>query len=203
MRGVLLAMLLVLAGCGTTQHVSDPARKSIAAASVSREVAKPPEMFYLGPGNAPSLMFGAVGGALGARGTANERQAFQTHIERSGISIEAIAREEVAEAARKSGKLAIVEPPAPGGATLVVSVFQYGFGVPNAFSSRVVPVVGIKCELLDGAGKLLWSASDRLLTLGNPVEPATPEELRDDPKRIEEKWRLALRHLATNLMSGF
>jgi hypothetical protein len=195
--GALVATLLV-AGCGTTQLVSDPERKKVAAASVSPNVSKPVAMFYLGPGNV-GMLFGALGGALAAPGIASERVAFQAFIEQNGISIEAIAREEVEAVIRGSGKLAVADDVAPGGATIVVSILQYGFGVPNTLSSRVVPIVHLKIELVSG-GKVLWSASERLLTLGNPVEPVTPQALREDPKLIDRQWRLAVRHIATNLI---
>jgi len=159
--GALAAVLLLAAGCaGTTPHVADPARKSVTMVSVGRTVTKPPEMFYLGPGNV-GLLFGAIGGAASAPGIADERKAFQSHVEKHGISIEAIARDELDQAIRKSGKLAVADQPVAGGATMVVSVLQYGFGVPNLFSSNVVPVVYLKCELIDAAGKVLWSARDR------------------------------------------
>lgn len=202
-RAMAIAVLLFLAGCaGQTQLVSDPERKKVSVVSISPTVAKPANIYYLGPGNAPAFMFGAIGGAIAAPVLERERQQFQSESSKTGVSIQEIVREEVDAAVRKSGKLAVSESPAPGGATMTVSILQYGFSVPNGFSSKLVPILYIKCELTDAAGKMLWSATDRVLTLGNPVEPVTPEELRD-PKVAERQWRLAARHLATSLMGTY
>lgn len=194
-----LVLYALLAGCGTTSLVSDPARKSITAVTVDATVAKPPQMFYLGPGDGGGLMFGAIGGALAAGPIERGRVAFQAFIEQKGISIEKLIREEVEAAVRSSGKLAV----APGGGTLKISIIQYGFGVPHLGSSYVVPTVGFQCDIIDAGGKLVWSASERLLTLGNPVEPVKPEAMRDDPALIERTWRAAAKYLAANILNTF
>jgi hypothetical protein len=194
-----LAVCALLSGCGTTSLVSDPARKSISAVAISGNVAKPKQMFYLGPGDGGGLMFGAIGGALAAGPIERSRVAFQGFIEEKGISIEKIVREEVEAAVQRSGKLAV----GPGGGTLSISIIQYGFGVPHLASSYVVPIVGFKCDIVDAGGKIVWSTSERLSTLGNPVEAVRPEAMRDDPALIERSWRTAARHLATNIINTF
>lgn len=194
-----LALSFLLAGCGTTSLVSDPARKSIKAVTIDATVAKPPQMFYLGPGDGGGLMFGAIGGAIASGPIERSRVAFQAFIEQKGISIEKLVREEVEAAVRSSGKLAI----APGGGTLKITILQYGFGVPHLASSFVVPIVGFQCDILDANGKLVWSTSERLSTLGNPVEPVRPEAMRDDPALIEKTWRAAAKHLAANILGTY
>jgi len=196
---VALALCAAVAGCGTTSLVSDPARKRIATVAINANIAKPPQMFYLGPGDGGGLFFGAIGGALAAGPIERSRIAFQGFIEQKGISIEKVVREEVEAAVKRSGKLAI----GPGGGTLNITIIQYGFGVPHLASSYVVPTVGFKCEIVDAGGKTVWSTSERLSTLGNPVEAVKPEAMRDDPALIEKTWRAAAKYLADNIIGTF
>lgn len=204
MRALLLGwILLLVAGCASVQPISDADRKAVTAVFIGREVAKPPAIYYLGPGGAAGLMFGAIGGALSASSIEESRKSFQAYAERNGISIEKIVYEEVAAAAKASGKLPLVDAPRAGASTLIVSVYQYGFSIPNGFSSKLVPILALRCELKDAAGKLVWSADDRLLTLGNPVEPAEPEAIRNDPKAMEASWRAAAKHLAASIVAQY
>ena len=200
---ILLALSAVAPGCATTQLVSDPARNRISVVTINDAVTKPPAIYYLGPGGAVGLMFGAIGGALAAPGIEKDRMTFQQFVEKTGVSIENIARQEIEAAIRQSGKLAVADKPQPGAGTVRISVFQYGFSIPHGFSSMLVPILGIQCEVADASGKVLWSARDRLLTLGNPVEPVTPEAIRDDPKVMEKSWRAAARHIAASLVKEY
>jgi len=203
MRFVLVVLLSLLAGCASVQPISDANRKKVASVSIHPDVAKPPQMYYLGPGGSVGLMFGAIGGALAAGSIEESRKSFQTYVEKHGISIEKIVREEVEAAVRKSGKMPLAEQPQPGGAQLIVSIQQYGFSIPNGFSSVLVPILYLRCELKDGSGALLWSASDRLMPLGNPVEGLPPEKLQNDPAAMEGAWRAAARYLAAELAKGY
>lgn len=200
---IFLITATLLAGCGTTSLVSDPARSKISSVSINGLVAKPPQMFYLGPGDGGGLMFGAIGGALAAGPIEKSRVSFQGFIERNNISIERIVQQEVEAAIRGAGKLSIQPPDKAGQGQLSIKIIQYGFGVPHLASSYVVPLVGIQCDVTDSSGKVVWSASERLSTLGNPIEPIKPEAMRDDPKLIEAKWRDAARYVAENIAKTF
>ena len=193
---------VLLAGCAAPQPLGPQERSKIGAVRIDADVKRVPDMFYLPPGHAVGLMFGAVGGAITGASLAEPRQAMQAFVERNGIRIERIVSEELDAALRRSGKLPVVDGPADGAATIRAFVRQYGFGVPNALSSKVVPIVFIECSIVDPAGKTLWTSSDRVLTLGNPVEPVSVEELRDNPKLIESTWRQATKHIIANILGA-
>ena len=203
MRFVVVLLLAVLAGCAQVQPISDANRKKITSVAIHPEVAKPPTIFYLGPGGSAGLMFGALGGALAAGSIEDSRKSFQAYVDKHGISIEKIVREEVEAAARKSGRMPLVDKAAPESSSLIVTIQQYGFSIPNGFSSRLVPILYIRCELKDSGGVLVWSASDRTMPLGNPVEAVEPEKIQNDPAAMEGAWRAAARHLAAELMKGY
>ncbi|MES2075483.1 MAG: hypothetical protein V4462_07685 [Pseudomonadota bacterium] len=196
-----IAIALVVSGCASTQRLSDSDRVALKSAKINETVSKG-NLFLLAPSGANiGLMFGAVGGLAASGSIDDSQQAFGSYLDKNAISIEKIVREEVESALRASGKLAISSGDAAGAAIVNVSVPQYGFGVTHLLSSSVVPVMQIKCDIVDASGKLLWSANERMLpSIASPMESTTWTTLHDDPKQIEQRWRLAAKHLATNII---
>jgi hypothetical protein len=203
MRLVFVVIISLLAGCAELQPISDANRKKVSSVGIHPQVAKPPQMYYLGPSGAGFLFFGAIGGALGAGTIEESRKSFQSYVEKNGISIEKIAATEVEAAFRRAGKLPLTDKPGPDSAVLIVSIQQYGFSIPNGFSSLLVPILHLRCEVKDAGGNLLWTANDRLLTLGNPVEGLPPEKIQNDPVAMEGAWRAAARHLAASIAKSY
>lgn len=204
-RYLAVALLaLMLCGCAApTQRLTDEDRTKFKNAKVSGDVQKVPQSFLLAPGGANlGLMFGAIGGAVTGASLHDSQTAFDVFLEKNAVSIQKIVREEIEQALRESGKLAIADTADASAATIRISVQQYGFGVTHLLSSNVVPVLMIKCDMVDGGGRVLWSAGDRMLpSIASPMEPTTWEALRDNPRLIEEQWRKATRHLAKNILA--
>jgi hypothetical protein len=200
---VLIPAAVLIGGCAATQTISDQDRKQVSSVTISGGVANPPSMFYLGPGGAAGLMFGAIGGAIASSSIEDSRKAFQAYVDKNGISIEKIVLEEVSMAIRQSGKFPLADKPQDGGAVITVSIVQYGFSIPNGFSSKLVPILGVRCEMKGATGKVLWSAQEHTRPLGNPVEPAEPEAIRNDPKAMEASWRAAAKHIAAAVVNGY
>lgn len=197
----LFALPLLLSACATTQKLSDEDRTKIRAVRINSTVQKAPNMYYLGPGTSIFFAFGAIGGAVAAATSIAPAKALQEFAEKNGIFIEKIAFEEVDAAFRQSGKLRVSNSGEPADAVVNVIVYHYGFGVPHGFSSRLGPVIGIRCELVDAAGRVLGSAFD--FVVKSPVAPMTLEEMRDDPKRIASAWRAAAKLVAGNIAREF
>jgi hypothetical protein len=198
---ILLAANLVLAGCASTQRLSDADRSRAKTVVVNTKVQKG-ELFLLAPSGANvALLFGAVGGAA-ASGALNDQQAaFGTFLDKNAVSIEAIVRDEFQKVLRESGKVAVAAEGDPSLPAISVSVPQYGFGVTHLLSSNVVPVMQIKCEMTDNAGKVMWSESERILpSIASPMEPTTWGQMHDNPKSIDEQWRKAARYLAQKVV---
>lgn len=195
----LVALLLFLSGCATTQQLGDEDRRKIRAVRISSTVQKAPEMFYLGPGTSALFAFGAIGGAAAYSSSVAPAKALQDFAEKNGIFIEKIAYQEIDAAFRQSGKVKVSEPGEPTDAVVNVIVYLYGFGVRHGFSSSLLPVVGIRCEITDATGKVLASAYDYVHAVGNPVASMTLEEMRNDPKRIDDAWRVSAKRIAANI----
>jgi hypothetical protein len=198
----LIAVALIMGGCAATQKLSDEDRARFKSAKISATVEKAPQAFLLAPSGANiGLMFGAIGG-VAAAGTIHDAQtAFAAYLDQNSISVETIVREEIEAVLRESGKLAIASAADAAAPVIKIAVPQYGFGVTHLLASKVVPVLWIKCDMVDSSGKLLWSANERMLpSIASPMEPTTWEELRANPKEIEAQWRKASRYLGKKIV---
>jgi hypothetical protein len=189
----------LLGGCATTQNLSDEDRKKITVVRINSNVQKVPNMSYRGPESAFFMAFGAVGGAAAYGASLEPAKVLQDFAEKNGIFIEKIAFQEIDAAIRESGKLKVSDSGEETAATINVLVYIYGFTIPHGFSSNLVPSLAIICQMVDATGKVIWSARDNVLPLGNPAAPISLEAMREDPKRIEDAWRKASRHIAINI----
>jgi len=194
-------MAFFLAGCAAVQPISDVERKKIASVTINPAVIKPPAMSYLG--SAGGLMFGAIGAAIAAPSMEESRKGNQAYVEANGIFIEKIVLEEMTAAIQRSGKFPLGASPQPDGAVIDISIVQYGFSIPHGFTSKLVPTLFVRCDMKNAAGKVVWSSSERVMTLGNPVEAVEPEVFRSDPKAMEVSWRAAAKHIATAIANGY
>jgi len=200
LRGLLFISILV-SGCALApQKMSESDRKAIQLASINSNVVKPAAPYYLGPGGAVGVMFGALGAVATEPGREEGRNAFRDFLQKNGISIERIVLEEFSAALRGSGKLSIADKAEAGAATINITIRQYGLSIPNGFSSKLVPILFLVCEMVDASGKTVWRASDRVSPLGNPVEGLPAEQIRNDPKAIENAWRAAAKHISANIV---
>jgi len=197
---LLIATLgILLGGCATTQPLSDEDRKKVRVVRINSNVQKAPVMYYLGPETSGALWFGAIGGAVSAASSVEPAKVLQEFAEKNGIFIEKIAFQEIDAALRQSGKLKVSDSGEATEAIINVTVIQYGFSVPNLFTSNLVPAVSIECEMVDATGKVIWRARDFVTTLRNPAAPMSLATMRDNPKRIEDAWRIAAKRIAGNI----
>jgi len=198
--GLLIISALLQACAPAPQKMADSDRRSISSASIDSNITKPPAPYYLGPGGGVGLMFGALGAIASEQERADARSSLLAFVEKNGISIERIVLEEFSAALRSSGKLMLADRPGPGAAVIRIDIRQYGLSIPNGFSSNLVPILYLLCTMHDASGRTVWSASDRLLTLGNPVPGRPGEDLRNDPKAIENAWREAAKVVSANIV---
>jgi hypothetical protein len=195
----LLALLFLLSACATSQNLSDEDRKKISVARINSNVQKAPTMYYMGPGTGIVMAGGAVGGAVLAATSVEPAKAFQDFAEKNGIFIEKIAFEEIDAALRQSGKIKVSDSAEATEATINVLVYFYGYSIPNGFSSNLVPVLGIRCEMVDATGKVVWRASDDVQVLKNPANAMKLEAMQANPRYIEDGWRRAAKRIGGNI----
>ena len=196
----LLALLFLLSGCATTRKLSDEDRNKISVVRINSPAQRAPAMYYLGPGTGLLFALGPVGGAVAAATSVKPGKELQDYAEKNGVFIEKIAIQEIDAALRQSEKLKVSDSDEAAETTINVWVYQFGFSIPHGFSSKLVPIVSIRCEMVNATGKVIWSARDGVRPLGNPVEAMSLEEMRANPKLIEEAWREASKHVARNIV---
>jgi hypothetical protein len=195
-----LVLSVLLTGCASTQKLSEQDKKRIEVVKLNSKVERPKEMSYLGPGASVGFLFGPLGGAIAGAASLAPGNEMLSFAEQNGVRIEEIVAQEFEGALRESGKLKIVDMVGDNGATINLSVIQFGFSVPNGFSSKLVPVVALKSEMVDAGGNVIWSARDNVLPLGNPVEGEPADALRSNAKAIEAAWRAAVKHIARGMV---
>lgn len=198
---VSITCVLIVFGCATSQKMNNEDRAQLHSVRITESV-KEGEVFLLHPGDAKNtLILGAIGGAIGGASITDAQHAFNNFTNKQSIFIGKIVREEIEQALRNSGKLTIADSGNASVPTINIIVPQYGFGVPHLFSSHVLPVLQIRCEMIDPSGKLIWRASDRLLpSIMSPMEPIAWDQLRDNPKEIGEQWHKASKYLAQKII---
>lgn len=198
---VAVSAILLTCGCATSQKMSNDDRAKIKSVQISESVGKGQVFLLVPDGGSVGLMFGAVGGLASADSIADAQTAFANYLAKNSISIEKIVREEVEGAVQRSGKFAIATSADNSAPIIKISIPQYGFGVTHLLGSNVVPVLYIKCEMIDSSGRIIWSASDRLLpSIASPMDSIAWTQLTNDPKKIEEQLRMASKFLADKLI---
>lgn len=197
----LIGVTLLISGCATSQKLSGEDREKIKAAQISSNIEKG-QVFLLAPGGASvALMFGAVGGIASAGAISDSQTAFLDYLNRHNISIERVVQEEFERTLRASGKLAISNMADTATPTIKLSIPQYGFGVTHLLSSNVVPVLQLKGEMFDASGKVVWSATDRMLpSIASPMDSKRWADLVAEPKQVEEQLRKAAAYLSQKLV---
>jgi hypothetical protein len=199
-RSCCLLLMTLFYGCAAHQSMSVEDRARISSVVISNDVKKADKLFYLGPTGAFGMMFGAVGALATSGSTIDDATALQKFAESNNIKIEDIVTEELAAAIRASGKLSLGDSPANASAIITVNIKQYGFSVPNGFSSHLVPILFVQCAMIDKAGTVIWQGGDKINPLGNPVDGVTTEELKD-PKIIEKEWRSGVQAIVKNIVA--
>jgi len=219
----LAAIVAAVCGCATQtqpEKLSDEDRKKISVVRINSTVQRTADVFLYFP---PTVVLGGVLGLLGAvvdisaaavQQDAREqvRKTFAAVVDKNGISIDKIVREEVERALRDSGKVTIASEADTSAPVLEIGVLRYGFTDTGGGRGEVVPVLAIRLAIVDNSGKTIWSAAEDLPTRSAPalfsstpriVETAAWDQLRDDPQLIEDRWRKGASYLAKKVLSGF
>ncbi|MBI2769089.1 MAG: hypothetical protein HYX47_05680 [Burkholderiales bacterium] len=211
-RLFLVLAVAVLAGCATPPPktaLTGP-KQQVSKVYLNEFVSVPVRMYYMGPGGANFMLFGALGvipgaiaGAVAAPGLERSRAEFQYRSITEGTQIETIVLEEMRAVFAASGKLTLVPQSEAGGAMLTVSVNQYGFSIPNGFSSKLVPILDAEAHIKDGNGAIVWSDRQRSTPLTSPVEAKDAAAIQQDAAAREAAWREAARALARRMVATY
>jgi hypothetical protein len=199
---ILILMTFVVNGCASTRSITAENKQKIRSVKVNQSVNKTPDMFYLGPKMAVSAGFLGVLGVLAANNpNKSEADLLLGFAEENSIYIDKIVYEEVSKAARQVGKFEIIESASHDVATLNIGIYLYGFSVPHGFSSELVPILAIECNLVDPSGQVVWLDREQVLSLGNPSNSFSLKDIEDNPKLIDAMWRVSAKTISEKLFN--
>ncbi|PPD31136.1 MAG: hypothetical protein CTY19_14550 [Methylomonas sp.] len=199
---VLIMLVIVFTGCASTQSLTTEHRQKIRSVKVNQSVNRTPNMFYLGPKMAGSAGFlGVLGVLIANNPNKSESDLLLGFAENNGIFVDKIVYEEVSKAAQKVGKFEVIQGDDHDIATLNIGIYLYGFSVPHGFSSELVPMLGIECNLVDPSGQVLWLDRQQVLSLGNPSNSFSLKDIEDNPKLIDAMWRISAKTISEKLFN--
>lgn len=200
---LLTSIFLILTGCASTQSMTAADKESIKSIIINENITVASEMYYMGPsGGGAALMFGGLGAGFAVMASKDKAAAIRDYAAENGVLIDKIVSEELESALVQSNKFPVVEKADADSSVLNIDVYQFGFSTKSAFYKDLLPILSVKCELTDASGNVIWTSNRRILTLGNPVEGISLEELTGNPKAIENSWRLASRDIAVKMIES-
>jgi|GEM_PF-4052268 len=200
---LILAMVLALPSCATNQKITAADKEKIGEISIAETVIKSDSFYYYGPASTVGMMFGAIGGAVAASANQAPAAEMKKLSEDNGILPDQIAREALTKAMAESGKFRIASGKSQAGNTIVISVPLYGLSIPNGFSSELIPVFMIRCEMFDANGKKIWSVSESASIMNSAAQPASFDQIKADPKLLEAAWHVAAREVSKAIVENY
>jgi hypothetical protein len=119
-------------------------------------------------------------------------------MEDAGIDVPQLVRDHFVTELEALKELTIVTNGGEG--VFILTLEQHGFDTP-AFSSRPIPFLELRGELLDATGRRLWRATSGLVGpgAGRPVG-GTWEEYRANPERLRQDWHVQATRAAQALL---
>jgi hypothetical protein len=134
----------------------------------------------------------------------NEEEAknLKVFLDNNNIAIDTIVFDELSSALRKAGKTPVTDIASQTTANLNIVVYEHGFYVlKDIFNgSRVVPLLGVWCNLVDAYVKKLWLAHHDVEVAGSPVKAVPLKEFPENAKNIENLWRSAAKIAVDNIL---
>lgn len=197
MKSIAMAFALVVAGCATTQSISEAERKSIRSVSVAKEVSLPARPVVTGRSTQKTgFWLGPIGQAVAMNDPNNSDVVqFTEYLSQHKIDIRDIVRQELLR--QLAGSQAFSEVvPERGDATFSVAIESYGLGQGFSMSptnAPVRPTLSVKATLTNAAGAVVWQNTGLVTNLSSlPAFPiaeyySTPGKLEDGMRKAAEQ----------------
>ena len=186
---ILILTLAAVTGCatfGTTVKLSDANRPKLNTIYINDKI--PVDgIHYFGPGVPPR-----IGDTSFTQEVAISR--INQFVTENKIEIDEIVKQAMVNELTKSGKT-ITGDIKDALSVMHLTVLKYGFSIPNGFSSKLVPFIIMRVDVLDQSGTTIWSYQNFLDLMDNPVEAVPALEILNNA----ENMRIAL----TEGVNGF
>jgi hypothetical protein len=199
-----LLALVFVAGCATTQSISDAQRKSIRSVTVANKVVVPESPQVVGPSaNKAGFWLGPLAMVAVMHSENDDAVKLKSYLKEQKIDIGQIVRQEfVTNLTATQAFPAIV---AEGGeATIDLVVESYGFA--PGFSMRPInkpvrPTLRLIAKLSTSDGKVLWQHTGYTTNLSGEFEPYQLDEYYGTPGRVQEAFTKAAQLVVKELLS--
>lgn len=146
---ILSYTLISLTGCATTKSFSPESKRNIHSIYVAN-IKSPEAVYYYPPG-------AALVGILAFAMTKDVPAQLAKEAKDNNIIISEMVRQKMSTDLSHS-EFKVATDAKNSDATLKVYIGFYGFGVPNGFSTKVVPMLNLHAQLLQG-DKVVWENS--------------------------------------------
>ena len=197
-----LLLLIITTGCTTTQSLSAADKQRISKIYINKNIKKADEMYYAAPDASLGFLFGGLGGVATATASKSPGEALEELANEHDIFIEKIFYQKLVKELSQTIGIEIVNSAESSDAVIDINIYQYGFSVPNAFSSEIVPILSVKCEMYDAENNnKLWQAGSRVLPLGNPGKSFNPSAVETEINLIREAWEVASDEIAKEIIN--
>ena len=147
---ILSYTLISLTGCATTKSFSPESKKNIHSISVDK-IKNPDVVYYYPPGAA---LIGVIAIAM----TKDVPVQLAKEAKDNNILISEMVRQKMLADLSHSSQFKLANDAKSADANLKIDITLYGFTVPNGFSSKVVPMLNLHAQLLQGAN-VVWENS--------------------------------------------
>jgi hypothetical protein len=200
---VALLPLVIVAGCATTQSMSEADRKTIRSVSVAKTIAMPASPTVVGKATQTGSFWGGPLVMAVMMSTENpDIVQFKRHVELNRIDLGEIIRQEFI--AQLKAAHAFPEVVAEGSnATFDLTIEQYGLGRGFSMSptnAPVRPTLRMIAKLSTPDGKVVWQNAHTLTALSSEIPSYVVDEYYKTPGKFEEAFKKAGEVVAKELL---
>jgi len=192
-KRLILASLILLAGCAATVKLDDSAKASIKSVSISEKVVVPEQAHFIGPGSA----FGALGAIAGS--ASDTPQAIKSHLQKHNIDLGRIVREQFEQEAQQNSFLGSRLKPG-GESRLEIEIRVFGLGQKRGLSNDYVPMLGYNVKLFDGTNRLVMEKYDYVTAFTEGIPTYQFEEYFKSDTAFRTAFTQSARIIARNLL---
>jgi hypothetical protein len=195
-------VVLVVAGCASTQSMSDSQRKALRSVAIAKNVPLPPQPVVMGKATQTG---GFWGGPIVMAAMMNSENSdvvkFKDHLAARKVDLGNIVRQEFASQLTASKAFpAIVNEGAD--ATFELTIVQYGLAPGFSISPTnkpVRPTLNLMAKLIARDGNVLWQKSDYVTGLGD-LPAYQVDEYYAKPGMLEDGFKKAAQLVVKDLL---
>ena len=192
-------ILSLLIGCGGNAALRKSGLATIKSVSICENVTKPGSLIYSGRKQAFLAVCGCLGGLAGGLAAEKTASKIKTVMEQEKIDVGEIVREQFVNELKNSNLFASIVSE-NSDAEFKLSIRTFGFIVPQGFSSKLKPILGVEGKLVKSDGSVLWEKYEFISNLSKKTPSYSLENYFDNPELIREVFTIASQSIVADLI---